>query len=151
MSSNTVYIDMHRSLLSYCDKFLGRNGITGFQVFDWDSHNTIEVLPDSHLIGISDYAITNEGKKYRIECMLAICTMTDDKDLKILRSVMAKLFNELQPGTTGELLPVLDVNGVKRGYLTVGEQVGATSIGSTDTRPLIGLMVSFGAGYIDLP
>lgn len=145
------YLDIQRSLLAYCKNFLTRNSITGFQVFDFDAASAINELPNKHLIGISDYTIENQKDMHVVTCIISVCTMSDDKNLSVLRSVIDKLYAELTPGSTGEKFQILDASGLKRGYLTVGGDVLALSIGRTETRPFQGIAVTFGAGYLELP
>ena len=146
------YLDINRSLAAYCKNFLTRNGITGFQVFDFDAHATINELPaDKHLIGISDYSIENQKDMYMVTCVIAVCTLSTDKNLDVLRGCIDKLYTELKPGASGETMTVVDSSGLKRGYLTVGGDVMALPIGRTETRPFQGIAISFGAGYLELP
>lgn len=146
------YFDIHTSILAYCKGFLQRTAFAAdFQVFDFDAHAVIQELPNKHLIGISDYSIENQKDMYMVTCVIAVCTMSTDNDLDVLYQVMDGLFSELKPGATGERFPVLDGNGVKRGYLTVTGDVMAMPVGRTDTRPFQGIAISFGAGYLDLP
>lgn len=146
------YADINRSLAAYCNKFLTRNSLTGFEVFDFDAHTTINELPgDKHLIGISDYSIENQKDMYLITCVIAVCTLSTDKNITVLRDCIDKLFTELKPGATGENLAIVDSNGIKRGYLTVGGDVLALPIGRTETRPFQGIAITFGAGYLELP
>lgn len=146
------YADMNRSLAAYLKNFLTRKNITGFQVFDFDAHATVNELPgDKHLIGISDYSIENQKDMYMITCVIAVCTLSTDKNLSVLRDTIDKLFSELRPGAKSENLIVVDESGLKRGYLTVGEDVMVLPIGRTETRPFQGIAITFGAGYLDLP
>ena len=146
------YLDINRSLAAYCKNFLIRNNITGFDVFDFDAHATINELPaDKHLIGISDYSIENQKDTYVITCVIAVCTLSSDKNITVLRDTVDKLYNELKPGASGENFKIVDSTGLKRGYLTVAGDVMALPIGRTETRPFQGIAISFGAGYLDLP
>ena len=146
------YLDINRSIAAYLKNFLTRKSINGFQVFDFDAHATINELPsDAHLIGVSDYSIENQKDMYMVTCVLAVCTLSTDKNLTVLRDTIDKLFSELKPGMKSENLIIVDSTGLKRGYLTVGEDVMALPIGRTETRPFQGLAITFGAGYLDLP
>lgn len=145
------YKDVHRSILAYLNQFLSRHSITGFDVFDFDAHAVIQELPQTHVIGLSDYSIENQTDMYMVTCVIAACTMSDDTDLAILYDVMDKLFAELRPGQSGERFAVVDATGLKRGYMTVGDNVMAMPVGRTDTRPFQGIAVTFGVGYLDLP
>lgn len=145
------YIDIHRSILAYCKSFLTRNGITGFEVFDYDAHAVTQELPDKHLIGLSDYSIENQTDMYEVTCIIAVCTKSNDANLKILYETIDKLFSELRPGSTGERFQIVDNSGIKRGYLTVQDNVLVMPVGRTDTRPFQGIAISFGAGYLELP
>lgn len=147
------YLDIHRSILAYCNQFLIRNSYSpsAFEVFDYDAHAVVQELPAKHLIGISDYSIENQTDMYMVTCVLAVCTMSNDQNLTMLYDVMGKLFSELRPGASGERFAILDETGLKRGYLTVGENVMAMPVGRTDTRPFQGIAISFGAGYLALP
>jgi hypothetical protein len=142
-----VYNDVHRSLLAYCNRLLTREGITGFQVFDFDAHAVEEKLPDSNLIGITNYSITNGTDQYDVICMIAVATLTTDNDLEIVRSTIGKLFNDLRPGHPNGKLEVIDSAGGIIGQLVVKDDVMATPVAKTDTRPFAGINVNFGLGY----
>lgn len=144
------YQDIHTSILAYCKGFLTRHSLTGFEVFDFDAHAMIKEMPNKHLIGISDYSIENQTDMYVVTCVLAVCTY-NDTNLKILYDTMGKMFAELRPGATGERFAVVDANGIKRGYMTVMDNVMAMPVGRTDTRPFQGIAISFGVGYLELP
>ena len=148
---NNAYEDIKRSLLSYCNNFLPRNSIEDFEVFDFDTHAVEQKLPDKDTIGISEYSITNNTDMYIITCMIVVCTKSDDTGLQRLDQAIGRLFNELTPGNTGELFSILDENGIRRGYLTVMDEVFVGSVAKTETRPLKAIAVSFGAGYSSLP
>lgn len=146
------YQDIHTSILAYCKGFLTRNSITGFQVFDFDAHAVTQELPvDKHLIGLADYSIENQTDMYAVTCVIAVCTLSTDNDLKVLYDTMGKLFAELRPGASGERFAILDSTGLKRGYMTIHDNVMAMPVGRTDTRPFQGIAISFGAGYLELP
>ena len=146
--SNNAYTDCYTSLLVYCKNFLARNSITGFDVFDFEVHAAKQELPDAHLIGITDYSIQNNTDMYDITVMLMVCTKADDADLKVLRATVNKLFGELVPGMQ---FPLLDATGTERGKFTVRDEVMVTSVGATKTRPVQGIAISLGAGYLQLP
>lgn len=145
------YSDFKRSILSYLNNMLSRKAINNFQVFDFDAHAVTKELPESDLVGIGEYSLTNSTDMHHITCMIMVCTMSDDTGLDRLSPVVDALYNELKPGTSGEILPVLDKNGIKRGYLTVMDDVMVTAVGATKTRPIQALALSFGAGYLKLP
>ena len=144
----SAYLDCHTSLLAYCKNFLIANSIADFQVFDFESHAATQELPASHLIGITDYSIQNNTDMYDITVMFMVCTLSDDADLKVLRSVVDKLFAGLIPGSQFTLV---NPAGTAKGEFTVKDEVMATSIGATKTRPIQGLAVSLGVGYTQLP
>lgn len=148
---SNAYEDCQRSLLAYCKNFLTRNSISGFEVFDFDAHAVEQQLPDSDLIGIGEYSIENQTDMHHVTCMLIICTKSDDTSLDRLRPVMGAIYKELVPGNTGEILPVVDNTGMKRGYLTVMDNVLVGPVGSTKTRPIQAVGLSFGVGYATLP
>ena len=90
------YLDINRSLAAYCKNFLIRNNIQNFEVFDFDAHATINELPaDKNLIGISDYRIENQKDMYVVTCVIAVCTLSTDKNISILRDTIDKLYEEL--------------------------------------------------------
>lgn len=144
---NNPYMDCYTSLLAYCKNFLAANSITGFEVFDFDSHAAKQELPDSHLIGITDYSIQNNTDMFHITVMFMVCTKADDADLKTLRSVVSKLFAGLTPDARFQLL---NPAGTKVGEFVVMDEVMATSVGTTKTRPIQGIAVSLGCGYTSL-
>lgn len=145
------YSDFKRSILAYVNSMLRRNAINGFQVFDFDTHAVTKELPQSDLVGIGEYSTTNMKDMHHITCMIMVCTMSDDAELGRLTPVIDALYHELKPGASGEMLPVLDAQGLKRGYLTVMDDVMVTAVGATKTRPIQALALSFGAGYLKLP
>lgn len=147
----SAYLDINRSILAYCNGVITRHGLEGFQTFDFDAHAVEQELPKEDLIGISEYTIKNLTDHYLVTCMILICTRSDDSNLHRLRPAVDALFQELKPGASGELFSILDENGLRRGYLTVMDDVEATAPGSTKTRPVSGIMLQFAAGYRDLP
>ena len=141
-----VYGDVHRSILNYCSSFLDRNVIQNFQIFDFDAHATIQELPNSDLLGVSDYAIENQQDIYVVTCMFVVCTKSDDAYLKRLRPVVAKLFSELRPSEEN-LFKLIDENGLKQGTIKIMSDVAALPIGNTKNRPVQAIAVSFSVGY----
>lgn len=147
-----AYTDIQRSILAYCNQFLTRNSVSGFDVYDFEAHAGTTDLPAKDLIGLAEYSIENlGGDMFDITCMIAVCTKSDDAGLERLRPVIGKLFKELKPGATGEKFPIVDDAGLKRGYLTVGEGVMVMPVGDTKTRPFQTIAVRFGAGYLNPP
>lgn len=148
MSQNDAYLDCYTSLLAYCKQFLNNNNINDFQVFDFEAHAATQELPASNLIGITDYSIQNSTDMYDITVMFMVCTLSTDLNLKILRDVVSKMFGGLIPGSQ---FPLMDKDGEIRGYFTIKDDVMVTSVGSTKTRPIQGIAVSLGAGYLQPP
>ena len=148
MSQNNAYLDCYTSLLAYCKQFIAQNNINGFQVFDFEAHAATQELPASGLIGITDYSIQNSTDMYDITVMFMICTLSTDSNLKILRDLVSRFFAELTPGSQ---FPLMDKDGETRGYFTIKDDVMVTSVGSTKTRPIQGIAVSLGAGYLQPP
>jgi hypothetical protein len=148
---SNAYEDVNRSILAYLNGFLSRNSIQDFQVFDFDSHASLQQLPEKDLIGMGDYSIENKKDQYMVTCTIIVCTQADDAYLERLRPVVGKLFNELTPGATGARFPVVDPSGVTRGFLTVADDTMVLPVGNTKTRPLQAIAVSFAVGYQQLP
>ena len=148
---DNAYEDIYRSILSYCNNFLERNSLEGFEVYEFDCHAVEQSLPDSDLIGLSDYSISNQTDQYIVTCMIIVCTKSDDANLARLRPAIGRLFKELTPGDTGDRFSVIDQQGIRRGYMTVMDDVMVGPIARTQTRPLQAIAVSFGVGYTNLP
>lgn len=148
---SNAYSDIHRSLLAYCKNFLTRNSVSGFQVYDFEAHAATMELPGVDLIGLAEYSIENQKDMYEITCLIAVCTKSDDANLTRLRPVVGKLFAELTPGATGAKFEVLDAAGLRRGYMTVMDNVMVMPVGDTKTRPFQTIAVRFGVGYVSLP
>lgn len=145
------YIDINTSLLAYCKNAITRQGLSGFEVFDFDTHASIQALPDADLIGICDYSITNQGDDFMVTCMIMVCTKADDTYLKRLRPVIDGLFSELTPGRDNSNLKVVDPSGITRGFMKVMKDVMVTPVGASETRPIQGIAVSLSVGYAQLP
>lgn len=145
--SNNPYMDCYTSLLAYCNKFLVDNSISGFEVFDFEGHAAKQELPEANLIGITDYSIQNNTDMYHITVMFMVCTKADDADLKVLRETVGKLFSILRPDAR---FPLLKPDGTTVGEFVVMDEVMATSVGATKTRPVQGIAVSLGFGYTSL-
>lgn len=150
------YNDIQRSLLAYCNNFLQRNNLdtddgANWDVFDFDVPTVNHEMPANNVIGIADYSIENTGDKYHVTCMVMVCTLSTDTKLENLRSAIGGLFAELRPGATGETLTVVDESGTKRGYFTVMDEVMVSPVATTKTRPIQGIAISLGVGYLALP
>lgn len=148
---SNAYQDINRSLLAYCNNFLIRHDIKDVDIFDFDAHAVEQELPDQDLIGIGEYSIENQTDKYHVTCMFIVCTKADDTQLKRLRNLVGSLFAELRPQNSGEPFKIVDEAGLKRGYMTVMDNVLVGPVGSNKTRPVQAIAVAFGVGYASLP
>lgn len=140
------YSDFLRSLQAYCNDFLTRKAITGFEVFDFEAHAVENELPNFDLIGINDYMVENQKDMYEVSCVLTICTKADDQNLNRLRGAISAMFAELKPGKTD--IPIKSKTGLTLGNFVVHDPVTVIPVGKTKTRPIQGIAVSFGAGYL---
>lgn len=144
------YFAIQQSLLKYTNDFIERYDLRDFEVFDFDSHSTLEEMPEKHVIGVGEYSITNITEMYEVECFIGVSTMANDANLTILRPVIDKLFSELVPGAR-EVKIVDPKTGVQIGNLTVRGDVKVLPLAKTQTRPLQLIAVQFGAAFLEPP
>lgn len=141
--SDGLYKVLKTSTLAYCKGFLTRNtSITNTDVFDFDSHASLQELPEKDLIGISEFSVENSGDTYYVNCIVTICTKSDDSNILRLTNIMDKMFSEIRPGATGDKFKVVDSAGTRLGNFTVKSPVEATPVMKSKTRPIQGIMVS---------
>lgn len=145
-----AYFDIQQSLLRYCKEFISKNNLQDFEVFDFDSHGSINHLPDSHLLGIGEFEIENDSNKYYTTCSITVCTKADDSALTILRPVIDKLFTELTPGSV-EVKVVNGSTGKLAGNMVVMDNVTVLPVARTETRPLQMIAIRLASSFLVPP
>lgn len=137
-----IYSDCRASLLKYCKDFLTKNSLTGYQVFDFDTHASLHDLPDEKLIGISELSLENSDNTYVAYCMIGVATKANDTYLKELLDVMDKMYDELRPD---HILQIVDKSdGVTpKGNLKVMDNVSLMPVARTNSRPVQFIAVPF--------
>lgn len=143
------YNNIRKSLLKFCNDFIASNELENFKPFDFDSHATIDKLPENNLIGVAEYAVRNNDKTYDITCMIVVSTLADDNGNVKLNSVVGKLFGVLKPGHN--LVAVSGDNGTQIGHMVVRSPVEALPVAGTDGRPFLGIAVSLGSSFLVPP
>ncbi len=138
------YLGVQKSLLRVCSDFISQSNLTGFIPFDFDSHGTINQLPDNDLIGVGELSLKNDVDDFMGTCYILVSTRGDDGNLVRLRPVVSNLFSFLSPGT---VLPLLDPQtGAEVGSMKITAGVSILPVARTKTRPL--QMVSFGFSLV---
>jgi len=145
-----AYFDIQQSLLKYCNDFISKNNLTDFQVFDFDSHGSINNLPDFHLLGIGEFEIENDSNKYYTTCSITVCTKADDATLIKLRPVIDQLFTELKPGCT-DIKVVNGNTGKLVGNMVVMDNVAVLPVARTETRPLQMIAIRLASSFLVPP
>lgn len=147
---SSVYEDIHRSLLAFCNDFITANptAMTGFQVFDFDTHAVEQELPESNLIGIIDYGFDDVQDLYEVSCGLMVCTFADDQNLTVLRKAMGLLSNKIK---VGEQIPIKNAAGATLGSMTFKTPISFLPVGKSKNRPIQAIGLNLGAGYVSRP
>jgi len=151
MVDNT-FIDIKSSLLKYCKDVIARypSIMPGWTVFDFDSHASVNEMPNTDVLGIMEYSVSNHDNHYYVTCMITVCTKSDDAQLKRLHPAMNALFGELKPGWGG--IQVVNSNtGDAVGNLKVMENVTALPVGRADNRPIQMIAVELGSSFLVPP
>jgi hypothetical protein len=144
-----AYFDIQQSLLKYCNEFIKKNNLD-FEVFDFDSHGSINSLPDSNLLGIGEFEIENDSNRYYTTCSFVICTKADDAALVKLRPVVDKLFSQLTPGSI-DIKVVTGTTGKLIGNMVVMDNVTVLPVARTETRPLQMIAVRLASSFLVPP
>lgn len=145
-----IYRDIHSSLLKYCKDFVAANySSTGFQIFDFDAHGSVNDLPAVPLIGVAEYALTDNVSLYEGECSIIVATQQDDYNLKLLRPVISKLFDALKANSHINVIRSSD--GQIIGRLVLKEGVSVSPVARTKTRPLQAINLMFGSSFLVPP
>jgi len=149
MTYENLHQDVHSSLLKMCKDFITDNGLTGFQVFDFDAHASLNEIPEQHLVGVGEYALREDVDSYQGECMIIISTLQTDANLKVLRPAVSKMFARLKAGRDIQL--VQSTNALSLGNLRIKEGTEAMPVARTESRPLVGINISFGLALLSPP
>lgn len=145
-----IYQNTRASIFAFCKKTIEDLNMTNdFQMFDFDAHATIEELPPKHLIGVAEFAMQNDDRLYSATCLIAVCTLSTDKDIEILRTVISRLFTSLVPGKT--VSRISSTTGSQVGQLTVKGNVETMPVTGTKGRPLMAVAVEFGTNFVAPP
>lgn len=149
---DNIFMDVRASLLKYCKDVRARypNALPNFDVFDFDSHASVNDMPENDVIGISEYSIANADNHYYVTCMIVICTKADDAQLGRLNPAMSALFSELKPGFSG-ITVVNAQSGNEIGVLKVMENVTALPVARADNRPIQMIAVEMGSSFLVPP
>lgn len=137
-----IYNNCRASLLKYCKDFISKNSLTGYQVFDFDTHASLHDLPDTNLIGIAELSLDNAGHTYNAYCMIGIATKANDTYLEELLPAIDKMYDELRPDYILSIIDAADEN-VQRGNLKVIDSVELMPVARTNSRPVQFIAVPF--------
>lgn len=137
-----IYLNTKASLLKYCNDFKTRHDFA-LDVFDLDSHASVNELPAEDLIGVAEYSIENDAGLYTATCQIFVSTQADDQNLKRLSPIIDKLFDELQVDTILQIVTASE--GEDYGKLKVYNSVVVFPVArNAKARPLqsLGLQVA---------
>ena len=149
MSYDDVQFDVGKSLIKMCNDFIVSNSLTDFQVFDFDAHASLNELPETNLIGIAEYSLTELGGYYSGSCMVIVSTKQSDSDLTVLRPVVSKMFNRVKSDSV--ITVVEGDTGSVLGNLKVMAGTEAMAVARTKSRPLQAMNISFGLSLSEVP
>ena len=147
-----VYTNIQASLLRYCTDFLQNHNLNDkFEVFDFDSHSSINDMPsDKDVIGIGEFSLQEDEKNYYATLYFSVSTTSDDANLKRLRPVVDQLFSQLKVGEA--LCPIINSESSKIvGNLVVMNGTEVLPVARTTTRPLVMIGVMLGSTLLVPP
>lgn len=139
--------NIEASILKFCND-LNTELVLGCKVFNFDTHATVNELPQDELIGLMGLDLLNSGGLIEGSCMIAVCTLNDDTDLSKLRKAISSVFDRLQPGV--QLDNVVSTTGSPIGKLTIMEPVHLMKVGSAKSRPIQMISFQFGSALHSL-
>lgn len=150
--SGDMLKDVEASLLAYCKKLISvpGNNLSSFKPFNFDTHATINEIPDGDFMGIAELDITNDNETYTVSCQFVVCTTTEDTNLEKLRNAVGIIFNKLRPGSV-DVKIVRANDGFHVGTMSVMSPVRMLPVGSTKSRPIQTVAVQFGSTLIVPP
>ena len=128
------YQNFHSSLLRFCKVFADDRNSFGckLEVVNFDAYATIEDLPKTDLIGISNYQLTVEDEGHEVEVMIGISTLEDTNNFR-LADFADKLLQKLMPES---ILPVVEADtGCQIGIMTVAGGTKVMPVSGSSLRP----------------
>jgi len=137
------YENLRASLVKMCKDVISEQALENFLPFDFDTHASLNDIPDSDLLGIAEMQVTNSEGTYETTCKVVVCTKTDDTYLERLLPVVDAVFDKLRPGYGGIKI-VQASDGRIIGNFKVEDQVSIFPVAVSKGRPLqvIGLRLA---------
>lgn len=139
------------SLLKFCkDSIIGSGvNVQSFKPFNFDTHATINQLPNEDLVGIAELSLRNDQETYEITVMFVVCTGSDDTYSERLNPMIDYLFDKLKPGH--QIMLVTEDTGQIVGKATIERGVTVLPIASTKGRPMQAISVVLASSLISPP
>lgn len=147
----SVYENVFASLLKYCGDFIEKKNIDNCENFDFDSHGSINQLPDSDLIGIAEYSLVEAQGLYYATCAIVVCTRSDDSQLKRMRKIVDAFSGELKVGFEGiKLVSSEDAKLIGHGKV-MDEIEFMPPAKQADSRPVLLINLEVGCTFLVPP
>lgn len=99
--------------------------------YDWDAHAEATALPDTDLVGLVGFALTQEGKFHDIVCGIGIVTQTDG-GLYRLTNLVDLFYNRLAAQAR---FTIYRADGTQVGVATCFDGTTVSPATQVDVRP----------------
>lgn len=149
MNDPKLWRNLQASLLKYCNDLITNRVLDGFTNFNFDTHASLNQLPEEDLLGIAELSLGNDLETYEGTVNFVVCTRADDTYMERLNPVIDYLFDELRVGSQPIIL-VNEKTAMIAGRLTISNSL-ILPVATSKGRPVQVVSVGFALSMLVPP